>query len=85
MTRASTSTGRSGGRPKTVTPPIAIPVSPWVCSADANDALRVPSRSRTARFTSSRVVARTTQAAKTGGSDLPMTTIVFAESSGANP
>jgi hypothetical protein len=30
-------------------------------------------------------VARTTHAAYTGGVDFPMTTIVFAESSGANP
>ena len=63
MTRASTRIGSSGGSPKTVTPPIAIPVSARVSSAAANDALRVPSRSRTDRLTSSRVVARTTHAA----------------------
>ena len=56
-----------------------------VCSALAKDALRVPRRLRTALFTSSRDVASTTQAAKTGGSALPMTTMVFAESSRAYP
>ena len=54
MTRASTQIGSSGGSPKTVTPPISIPVISRVDSAGANDALRVPSRSRTARLTSRR-------------------------------
>ena len=85
MTRASTQIGRPAGRPKTVTPPICIPVRAAVSSAGANDALRVPSRSRTVRFTSSRYGASVTQAAKRGGSDLPITTIVLAESSGSNP
>ena len=56
-----------------------------VASAGANDALRVPSRSRTARLTSSRYGASVTQAANRGGSVLPMTTIVLAESSGSKP
>ena len=85
MTRASIQTGTSAGSPNAVTPPICIPVSSAVTSAGANDALRVPSRSRTARFTSSRYGASVTHAAYRGGSDLPMTTIVFAESSGENP
>ncbi len=85
ITRASTQIGRSGGRPKTVTPPICMPVSLAVSSAGAKDALRVPSRSRTVRFTSRRYGARVTQAANRGGSDLPITTIVLAESSGENP
>ena len=63
MTRASTQTGRSAGSPKTVTPPMAMPVRAAVSSAGANEALRVPSRSRTARFTSSRYGASVTQAA----------------------
>ena len=46
------------GSPNTVTPPISIPVIRRVASGGANDALRVPSRSRTARFTSSRSGAR---------------------------
>ena len=63
ITRASTQIGSPAGSPNTVTPPICIPVSAAVASAGANDALRVPSRSRTARFTSSRYGARVTQAA----------------------
>ena len=54
MTRESTQIGSSAGNPNTVTPPICIPVSAAVSSAGANEALRVPSRSRTARLTSSR-------------------------------
>ena len=42
---------------------LLMPVISRVDSAGANDALRVPSRSRTARFTSSRFGARTTHAA----------------------
>ena len=71
--------------PNGVTPPISIPVSSRVSSAEANDALRVPSRSRTAWLTSSRSGARTMHAAYTRGSALPTTTMVFAESSGAKP
>ena len=41
----------------------------------------MPSFFETTRFTSRRVVARRTQAAKTGGVDFPTTTIVFAEGS----
>ena len=63
MTRASTQIGSSAGSPKTVTPPISMPVISRVDSAGANDALRVPSRSRTARLTSSRFGASTTHAA----------------------
>ena len=85
MTRESTQIGIEAGRPKTVTPPICIPVNSAVTSAGANDALRVPRRSRTVRFTSSRNGASVTQAAYVGGSDLPMTTIVLAESSGLKP
>ncbi len=85
MTRASTQIGKPAGRPNTVTPPISIPVIALVSSAGANDALRVPSRSRTTRLTSSRFGDSTTQAAWTGGWLLPTTRIVLAESSGANP
>ena len=63
MTRASTQMGMPSGSPKTVTPPISWPVISRVTSGGANDALRVPSLSRTTRLTSRRVVARTTQAA----------------------
>ena len=63
MTRASTQIGRPAGSPKTVTPPICIPVRAAVSSAGANDALRVPSRSRTVRLTSSRYGDSVTQAA----------------------
>ncbi len=85
MTRASTQIGSPAGSPNTVTPPICIPVRAAVSSAGANDAFRVPSRSRTTRLTSSRYGARVTQAANRGGSLLPMTTIVLAESSGSKP
>ena len=64
------------------TPPISWPVISRVTSGGANDALRVPSLSRTTRLTSSRVVANTTHAAYRGGSDLPMTRMVLADSSG---
>ena len=84
MTAASIQTGRSGGSPNTVTPPISWPVSARVSSGDANDDFR-PNRPFTARLTSRRCVARTTQAAYTGSAPLPTTMIVFAESSGANP
>ena len=85
MTRESTQIGSSAGIPNTVTPPISIPVIARVDSDGAKDALRVPSRSRTARFTSSRYGASVTHAAYRGGSDLPMTRIVLAESSGEKP
>ncbi|MFT3854033.1 MAG: hypothetical protein QM733_15015 [Ilumatobacteraceae bacterium] len=85
MTAASIHSGRPAGRANGVTPPIVIPVIAEVSSAPANDALRAPSRRRTAPLTSSRVVASTTQATCLGGSDLPTTTIVFAESSRAMP
>ena len=84
MTAASTHTGRSAGSPKTVTPPISWPVRALVSSGVANDDLR-PKRTFTTWFTASRCVARTTQAAYTGCVPLPTTTIVLAESSGANP
>ena len=84
MTRASTQIGMSAGRPKTVTPPISMPVSSRVASDGAKEA-RTPSFCLTARLTSRRVVARTTQAAYFGGFDLPITRIVLAESSGAKP
>ena len=63
ITRRSTQTGRPAGRPKTVTPPSSMPVSSRACSNEANDVRLTPSRPRTVRLTSSRVVARTTQAA----------------------
>ena len=82
---SSIHSGRPGGRANGVTPPIVIPVSSAVASAGANDALRTPSRVRTTRLTSSRVEARTTQAAYTGGTSAlrcrPTTTMAFAESS----
>ena len=62
-----------------------MPVIARVSSAGANEALRVPRRWRTTRLTSRRVLDSTTHAAYTGGSDLPMTRMVFAESSGLNP
>ena len=85
ITRASTQIGRPAGSPNTVTPPISMPVMARVSSAGANDALRVPRRSLTARFTSRRLGARTTHAAYGGGSARPATRIVFAESCGAKP
>ena len=42
------SRGRSGGSANTVTPPINMPVSSLVSSADANDTLDAPSNARTA-------------------------------------
>ena len=63
MTRSSTQMGMVAGSPNTVTPPICIPVSSAVISAGANDALRVPSRSRTVRLTSRRFGASVTHAA----------------------
>ncbi len=86
MTRASTQIGRSAGSPNTVTPPISIPV---MLARRLGRARRTPcgcpSRSRTARFTSSRYGASVTQAAYRGGSDLPITRIVLADSSGEKP
>ena len=62
-----------------------MPVSSAVTSAGANDAFFVPSRLRTTRFTSRRVVASTTQATYVGTASapdgLPMTTMALAESS----
>jgi hypothetical protein len=63
ITRRSTQIGRSAGSPKTVTPPSSMPVIARASSNDANDVRRTPSLARTARLTSSRVVARMTQAA----------------------
>ena len=58
-------------------------------SGGANDAFLVPSRLRTTRFTSSRVVASTRHTAYTGGTAaldaLPITMITLAESSMAMP
>ena len=71
MTRWSTQRGSPAGSANGVTPPIIIPVSSAVSSADANDARFTPSRRRTAPFTSSLVVASTTQATYTRGSLLP--------------
>ncbi len=84
ITRASTQIGSPGGRPNTVTPPISWFVSARVSSAEAKEA-RAPNRCLTARFTSRRVVASTTQAAYFGGLALPITRIVLAESSRAKP
>jgi hypothetical protein len=64
---------------------MSIPVIALVCSVSANDAFFTPSRFRTARLTSSRVVASTTHATYRGGSLLPTTTMVLADSSGAYP
>ncbi len=83
ITAASTQIGSESGAANGVTPPIVIPVNSVVESAGANDALRVPSRARTALLTSRRVVANTRQRAKRGGSLLPITTMAFAESSKA--
>ena len=68
-----------------MTPPISMPVSSTVMSALANEALRTSSRRRIRPLTSSRVVARVTQATWRIGSPLPVTRIVFAESSRATP
>jgi hypothetical protein len=62
---------------------MAMPVSWLVSSAEANEALRVPSRFRTTPLTSRRVVASTTQAAYRRGSALPTTTMQLAESAGS--
>src|SRR5438874_7418756 len=48
ITAASMNRGNPSGSPNGVTPPIIIPVNSRVCSGDANDALRTPSRSQTA-------------------------------------
>jgi hypothetical protein len=61
-----------------------MPESARVCSAEANDNLRVPMSWRTHRFTSSRVVGSTTQAAKRAGSVLEATMMVLAPSPGGN-
>ena len=68
-----------------MTPPMRMPVSSTVSSAEANDAFFAPSRRRTRPFTSRRVFASTTQAAYVRGSDLPTTTIALADSSSPNP
>ena len=75
--RSSTKIGTDAGSPKTVTPPTLMPVSPAISSAEANESFATPIRSRTAWFTSSRVVASTTQAAYCFGSFLEATRIVF--------
>src|SRR5580700_2067852 len=62
-----------------------MPVISRVWSAEANDALRTPSRSQTAWFTSSRQVAGTTHAQAIPGSLRAATTIVLADSSGETP
>ena len=62
ITAASTQIGMSSGSATGVTPPMSMPVSSRVSSADANDAFFTPSRWRTMPLTSSRVVASTTQA-----------------------
>ena len=62
-----------------------MPVSARVSSADANDTRLVSSSRRTAWFTSSRVVAFTTQAANCRGSFLDATTIVLAARSRGTP
>ena len=62
-TRLSTHTGIPSGSPKTVTPPISIPVQLLGLLCEAKLALRTPSRRRTIPFTSRRVVASTRQAA----------------------
>ena len=85
ITAASIHSGSPAGRANGVTPPMVIPVRAAVSSAPANDALRTSSRRRTTPLTSSRVVASTTQATWRGGSDLPATRIVLAESSSATP
>jgi hypothetical protein len=56
-----------------------------VSSGEANEAFRVPSRSLTRPVDVEPVGRQTTQAANTGGSLLPITTIVLRESSGAKP
>ena len=48
VTLLSTQIGKPSGRPKAVTPPMAIPVSARVRSRSAKDAFLVPSRSLTA-------------------------------------
>ena len=63
----------------TVTPPIDIPVTSAVWSAEANDSLETPSSLRTRLLTSRRVSAVTMQAAYTGGGFLDATRIVFPE------
>ncbi len=66
ITAESTQIGRSAGNANAVTPPISMPVSSIVSSAEANEALRTSSRLRTTPFTSRRVEARTTQATGRG-------------------
>ena len=70
---------------KGVTPPITIPVRCAVSSAEAKDSFFTPSRSATAWFTSSLVVARTRQSAWTFGSRRVATRIALAESVGSMP
>ena len=66
---------------------LAPPLPPFLCAAgwpgaDANEARRAPRRLRTPRFTSSRVVARTTQATKRSPPVLALTRMVLTERSG---
>ena len=77
--------GQPSGSPNGVTPPIIIPVSSRVCSAEAKEAFRTPSRSHTVWLTSSRQVASTTHAHAIPGSFRAATTIVFADCSGGTP
>ena len=62
-----------------------MPVSAFISSAEANEHFAAPRRSRTAWFTSRRVVPRTTHAAYCLGSFLEPTTSVFAARSTGYP
>ena len=52
------------GRPNGVTPPISIPVTSTVSSAEANETFLTPSRLRTSPLTSRRVLASAKQTAR---------------------
>ena len=85
MTCSSTKTGRSAGSANGVTPPIIIPVSSLVSSAEANEHLAPPSSLRTVLLTSRRVEAVTTQTQCFFGSFFDATTMVLPEFSGGKP
>src|SRR5437870_3717820 len=79
------STGIPGGSAKTVTPPMSMPVTARVSSADAKESFDAPISRRTAWLTSSRVVAFTTHAAYCLGSFFEATMIVFAACASGTP
>ena len=77
--------GISGGRPKTVTPPISIPVKPRVSSAFAKDSREAPNKRFTTWFTFNLTEACTRHAQYTFSPRVDVTTIVLALVSNGYP